>query len=370
MMKHDYSEFMPQMRPSFGIEEKELVCNYLDGDGYITEFQNTFAFETALCNYTGFKHCIAVNNGTISLTLSALALGLKPGDEVIVPNFTMIATVNSMQMIGLTPKFVDVEYSTLCLDLELVKTAITSKTKAIILVNANGREPSVGIEAFRDLAASRNLFLIEDSAQALGSAYRTGQHIGTQADIASFSFSAPKIISTGQGGIVATNSDELATKVKKLKDFGRSSGGNDIHDSLGYNFKFTELQALIGLGQMQKLGERVIEKKAIYDWYREELNEIEEVELIENDTKYTAPWFYEVRTKDRENLISTLKHHGIGSRPMYPPINYQECWNVPGEHPVSNEIGERGLWLPSMSDLSREDVKKVGLAIKAHFSGK
>lgn len=254
-------EFIMQMRPLFGEEEKRAICEYMDEDGFITEFKRTEQFEQMIAGYTGAKHCIVVNNGTVSLTLAALAVGVQAGDEVIVPNYTMIATPNSVKMFGAIPVFVDVEPETLCLDIEKVLQALTPKTKAIMLVSANGRYPKAGISAFEKLARERNLLLIEDSAQSLGSFYPDGRHIGRAGLVGSFSFSAPKIISTGQGGAVVTDDDSVAAKLRRLKDFGRSGGGNDVHDSIGYNFKFTELQACIGIEQMKKLPARVERKK-------------------------------------------------------------------------------------------------------------
>lgn len=353
------NNFIMQMRPWFGEEEKKAVCEYMDEDGFITEFKRTEQFEQMIANYTGAKHCVVVNNGTISLTLAAMACGIVSGDEVIVPNYTMIATPNSIKMFGVIPIFVDVELETLCLDIAKVEAAITPKTKAIMLVSANGRYPIAGIQAFEQLAKSRNLKLIEDSAQSLGSLYPDGRHIGTAGEVGSFSFSAPKIISTGQGGCVITNDDDIAHKLRRLKDFGRSGGGNDIHDEIGFNFKFTELQACLGIEQMKKLPDRVKRKKEIWQVYSDKLKNIDGIRLFSHDLKCTAPWFIDCLAERREELIAHLKQMGIGSREMYPPINKQKAYQVTGEHKVSNIVGEKGLWLPSASQLTNLDIARV-----------
>ena len=158
---------IPQMEPLFGIEEQQRLNDYMSSGGWVTEFKQTQKFEDMIADYVRAKHCIVVNNGTISLTLAALACGLKPDDEVIIPNYTMIATPNSVKMIGVTPVLVDVEPETLCLSFELTKNAITPKTKAIIFVSANGRYPLAGIESFQALCRENGLVLIEDSAQSL-----------------------------------------------------------------------------------------------------------------------------------------------------------------------------------------------------------
>lgn len=347
------------MEPWFGTEEKDALNAYMDEGGWLTEFKRTAEFEERIADYTGAKHCFVVNNGTISLTLMALAAGIKAGDEVIVPNFTMIATPNSVKMFGAVPVFVDVEEDTLCMDIECAKKAITHKTKAILFVNANGRYPSVGIEAFKQLCEDKNLIFLEDAAQSLGSFYPDGKHQGTVGLAGSFSFSAPKVISTGQGGAIITNDDEVAYKLKRLKDFGRSGGGNDIHDTIGYNFKFTEMQAVIGNEQMKKLPWRVNRKKEILKLYQDGLKEVKHVTFFNQDLTHTTPWFIDVLAEDRNNLMAHLKENGIGSRAMYPPINKQVAYNVPGNHPVSNLVGENGMWLPSAAQLTDLQVNHI-----------
>lgn len=361
------NEFIMQMRPFFGEEEKIAICEYMDEDGFITEFKRTEKFENMIAEYTGAKHCVVVNNGTISLTLAAIASGVKHGDEVIVPNYTMVATPNSVKMFGATPVFVDVEPDTLCLDINLVKQSITSKTKAIMLVSANGRYPKAGIKAFESLAKEKELILIEDSAQSLGSFYPDGRHIGRAGLVGSFSFSAPKIISTGQGGCVITDCDITASKLRKLKDFGRSSGGNDIHDSIGFNFKFTELQACIGIEQMKKLSKRVQRKKEIYNLYKSCLNGVKGIDLYKNDNLLTAPWFIDCIVDDRTNLQSYLKANNIGTRVMYPPINKQKAYLLEESHAVSEFVGEHGLWLPSMVQLEDKQIKYICKNIKDFY---
>lgn len=360
-------DFIMQMRPWFGAEEKEALSNYMDEDGFLTEFKRTETFEQLIADFTGAKHCVVVNNGTISLTLAALAAGIKAGDEVIVPNYTMIATPNSLVLFGAKPVFVDVEMETLCMDIESCKNAITPKTKAIMLVSANGRAPKAGIEAFYKLCKEKNLILLEDSAQSLGSFFPDGRHIGTAGLIGSFSFSAPKIISTGQGGALITNNDDIAAKLRKLKDFGRSGGGNDIHDSIGYNFKFTELQACVGIAQMKKLPERIARKKEIYQRYQQGLAGIHGITLFQQDLTCSVPWFYDTLCEKRDELQTFLKSQNIGTRVMYPPINKQKAYQLHGEHKVSNLVGQKGLWLPSATQLTNEEITYICEKIREFY---
>ena len=366
--------FIPQMEPWFDEREKKAINDYMEEGGWLTEFQRTAKFEQMIADYTGAKYCVVVNNGTISLTLATMACGIEAGDEVIVPNYTMIATPNSVKMFGAKPVFVDVEPETLCLDIEKAEAAITPKTKAIILVLANGRYPKHGINAYVELCKKHNLKLIEDSAQSLGSFYPDGRHQGSVGSVGSFSFSAPKVISTGQGGALITNDDEIIYKLKRLKDFGRSGGGNDVHDCIGYNFKFTELQACIGIEQMKKLQWRVDRKKEILKTYKRELADCPNVKFFEQDLTFTTPWFIDVLTDNKLKLQAYMKEHGVGTRVMYPPINQQVAYmNIYGEpdksqFPVSILVGEKGLWLPSASQLTDDEVVSICDKIKAFYN--
>jgi perosamine synthetase len=362
------NNFIPQMEPWFGTEEKEALNSYMDEGGWLTEHQHTADFELKIAEYTGAKHCIVVNNGTISLTLIALAAGLKSGDEVIVPNFTMIATPNSLKLFGAIPVFVDVEFETLCINIENAKKAITPKTKAIYLVTSNGRYPNCGIEAFQQLCDDNGLLLLEDAAQSLGSWYPNGKHQGLVGLAGSLSFSSPKIISTGQGGAIITNDDEMDHQVRRLKDFGRSEGGNDIHGTVGYNFKFTELQAVIGVAQMKKLQWRIERKKEIYKQYLYNLSNIKGVKFFNQNLLITTPWFIDVLVEKRDALATFLMEHGIGSRSMYPPINKQKAYNLSGDYPISNLVGEKGLWLPSSSQLTDELILMICKNIAQFYS--
>ena len=188
--------------------------------------------------------------------------------------------------------------------------------------------------------------------------------MGTVSLVGSFSFSSPKIISTGQGGALVTEDDGIAFKLRRLKDFGRSGGGNDIHATIGYNFKFTDIQAVVGIEQMKKLPLRIERKKEILRKYQTLLKDVNEVRFFEQDLEYTTPWFIDVLVEDRDNLVNYLKKNGIGTRVMYPPINMQKAYNIPGEYPVSNLVGEKGLWLPSASQLSNDDINYICEKIK------
>ncbi len=360
-------DFIPQIEPSFDEKEADAVREYVLSGGWGTEFKKTAEFESRLAEFTGAGHCIVTTSGTVALTLALLARGIGPGDEVIVPDLTMIATANAATLIGARPKFVDVEPETLNIDIAQVERAIGPKTKAVIHVSLNGR--SNDLDALSRLCRSRGLYLVEDAAQSLGS-YFGDRHLGTVGDVGCLSFSMPKVITTGQGGAVLTNDAEIAAKARKLKDFGRAGGGNDIHDSIGFNFKFTDFQAVIGIEQMAKLPNRLARKKDIWRRYREGLAGINEIAWIETDTDKVAPWFVEIFVAGREALAAELKEKGIGTRPIYPPIHAQKAIGLDSlSFPVAEDYAARGLWLPSSVTITDQQIDYACSAIRAFFGG-
>lgn len=358
-------EFIPQMEPWFDQKEADALYQYMLAGGWVTEFKQTRIFEEMICDFTGANFCTVVNNGTISLSLALLVNGIGPGDEVILPNLTMIATANAAFLIGAKPVFVDIEPETLCLDINKIKQAITQRTKALFHVSFNGRTNN--LNQLADFCSTNNLAFIEDTAQSLGSYYQ-GKHLGRYGQIGSFSFSAPKIISTGQGGALITDNEELYNKLKRIKDFGRNQGGNDIHDTIGYNFKFTDIQAIIGIEQMKKLTERISRKKEIYKLYETALSKLDQIEFIKTDLQSTTPWFVDIYVNNPDNLASHLKQNNIGSRRIYPPLNTQKAYNVAGNFAVSEDYSSRGLWLPSSAKLTNEQIHYICTKTKEYFN--
>jgi perosamine synthetase len=358
-----------QMEPWIGEEEKRAMMEYLDSGGWLTEFKKTREFEQMIADYVGSKYASVVNNGTVSLVIALMALGIGKADEVIVPDYTMIASANAVVLVGAKPVLVDIDRTNLCLDLDLVEEAITPKTKAIMLVTINGRYPEM--EKFVEFAHEHNLFLIEDAAQSLGSRYN-GKHLGTFGDVGSFSFSAPKVITTGQGGALVTNNEEFYHKILKIKDFGRVQGGVDYHETMGYNFKFTDFQAVIGIEQMKKLDWRVKRKKEMYKLYRDLLEGVEGTEFIDTNLKNTSPWFIDILVekgkKEKDKLISFLNEGGIGTRAFYPAIHTQPPYSwVEGDFKNVEYVSTRGLWLPSSSFLGDEDINYICQRIKDFY---
>jgi len=277
----------------------------------------------------------------------------------------MIATPNAVILAGAEPVLVDIDPKTLCLDAGLLEKAITPKTKAVFHVSMNGR--SGDLNELKTLCDKKGLALLEDAAQSLGS-FNKGRHLGTIGAIGSFSFSVPKIITTGQGGAVVTNDQSLHEKMLKLKDFGRLKGGADIHDEIGWNFKFTDLQAVFGIEQMKKLKSRTEKKKLIWRTYRKMLDGVGDIEFVETDLDEVTPWFVDVFVDDPEGLRAYLKERGIGARPVYPPLHSQKVFShIKGDFKNADYVCGRGLWLPSSVFLEEPDIARVSGEIKRFF---
>lgn len=360
-------KFINQMEPSFDSKEQEALNDYMKSGGWVTEFKKTREFEDMIKEYTGAKYCWITSNGTVSLSIALMACGVEAGDEVICSDYTMVATPNSAELIGAKAVFVDIERDTLCMDFEKMKAAVTSKTKAVMLVSINGRYPKK-YEEFVDFCAKSGISLIEDSAQSLGSFYN-GKHIGRFGKIGSFSFSAPKIITTGQGGALITDDDILNDKIKKLRDFGRDQGGSDHYLIKGWNFKFSDLQAVVGIEQMKKVPERVNRKKAMGRLYDSLLNDIPGIELIETNYDNTSPWFFDILCEKREELMLFLKNMNIGSRPFYPPLHSEPAYGYNHlSFPVTEEISAKGLWLPSSVLITDEQIEYICDKIREFYN--
>jgi len=354
---------IPQFQPCFNkVDLKTRLFAYVYSGGYFTEYTQTALFEKRLKNLLNIKYCSVVNNGTISLSLALLACGVHAGHKVLVPNLTMIATINAVKLIGAKPILVDVEKETLCMDLN--KAPVDERTKALIYVTLNGR--CGNINGIKNFVEQHKLAYIEDDAQSLFSKYPgTIVPIGNFADVASFSFSMPKLITTGQGGCLCTNIPEMANKIKKIKDFGRSSGGMDIHDTFGINSKFTELQAIVGLSQLKNINTKIEKKKHIYSVYYNELAKI--VNFLKPPE---LPWFVDIYVDDKEKLSKHLADSGIGSRPIYPPINSQKSINITGDFKVSEVFSKMGIWLPSSLNLTNRHIQYICKVVKNFYGSK
>jgi len=343
--------------------------------GWYTEAAKTREFEKKFAKFTGTKYAVVVTSGTSALYVGLKSLGIGKGDEVIVPDLTFVASPNAIEMTGAKPVFVDVDKKTLNLDPKKIEKLITKKTKAIMPVDFNGRK--IEIKKIREIAKKNNLFLVEDACHAIGS-YYNNKHMGTLSDVAAFSFSIPKIITTGQGGMIITNKKEIFKKCIAIKDFGRELNAKKNmlkafdHNTIGYNFKFTEFQAAIGLAQMKKLSKRIKQKRSMFKKYHESLNSLKEIEFIETDLKKETPWMMDIILKSKSikyNLIKYLEKRKIQTRIFYPPIHRLTPYlKNDKKFPVTSNISDRGLWLPSSISLSDSQLRLICAEIKKFYN--
>lgn len=349
---------LKQIEPNFTALDATKVYEYMLSGGWCTEYKKTKEFEEAIAEFVGSKYAFAVPNGTTALTLALMAVGVKPGDEVIVPSLTMIATANAARMLGADIKFIDSD-ETGCMDINQTIKAITKKTKAVIYVSLNGRHNDLSSLFVR--CKLKGVYLIEDACQSLGS-YYGGRMLGTIGDIGCYSLSPHKIISTGQGGILVTNSNWFSRKIEALKDFGRLEPGVDWHPKFGINAKFTDIQAVLGLSQLSRICTRIAKKKYIFDRYRHNLKGV--VKFIDTDLTKTTPWFVDIYLMRKTQLADFLKANEIETRPMYPPVHIQPCYNDSVCLRQCQVLSLEGLWLPSSLNLSDDDIDMVCNKIK------
>lgn len=363
------TKFIPQMEPLITEADREAVRNYLDSGGWLTEFDQTRLFEQSICQHTGARFCVMAPSGTLALFLALSACGIGPDDEVIVPDLTMAASATAVLLAGAKVVFADVDADSFCLDLDRAEQAVTARTKAVMFVSLNGRAPN----DFPDAAArwrNRGIKVIEDAAQSLGSLH-AGRHLGTIGDCGCFSFSSQKIVTTGQGGAVVTDDEAIYSRMRLLRDFGRHEGGSDRYLSVGWNLKFTDLQAAIGLSQMRRLPAIMARKRRLFELYREHLARISGIAIPETDLGSVSPWFMDVLVDSdaKVPLMNHLRKNGIGSRMFYPALHAEPAFAMGGVFPVAEEISARGLWLPSSLSLDDEQIKRACDAIRQFFGG-
>jgi perosamine synthetase len=361
--------YIPQMEPLVTEADTEAVHAYLRSGGWLTEFRETRKFEASLCEYTGARFCVAAPSGTMALFLALKACGIGPGDDVVVPDLTMAASATAVILAGGGVVFADVEPETLCLDLAAAERLISPRTKAVMFVSLNGRSPA-DLAGFVDRCRARGVKVIEDAAQSLGS-FHDGRHLGTIGDCGCLSFSSQKLVTTGQGGAVITNDEETYRRMGLLRDFGRLEGGSDHYVSVGWNLKFTDLQAVIGLEQMRRLPALVGRKKAIYAQYREGLAGIRGLAMPETHLADVTPWFVDVLVDRalKQPLMAHLHANGVGSRAFYPPLHAEPAFMRPGSHPVATDISGRGVWLPSSLRLEDDQIAAICSLIRAFPQG-
>ncbi|MDA9187029.1 aminotransferase class V-fold PLP-dependent enzyme [Candidatus Pelagibacter sp.] len=344
-----------QIKPVFSKKDKQDLINYIKEDNWITEHKITEKFEKSFSKFTNSKHCICFPNGTITMSSVLHCLNLKKDDEVLVSNYTMVATANVAKFVGIKVGLVDISHEDLCMCPDDLQKKINKKTKVVIYTQMNGR---VGkINHIKKICKKNKITLIEDSAHAIGSYYKKN-HVGNSGLAGSFSFSMPKLITMGQGGAIITNSNKLANKLRLYKNFGRKKSGEDRHDYIGYNFKITDMQSMLALSQLKSIKLRIKKKKEIFERYKNKLKNnlmIKFFDIKKNET----PWSVDIYLKDVKKLKKILEKNKIFTRYVYPPLNSQKIYNHLKNLPVSSFYCKRGLWLPSSLDITNRDIDKI-----------
>jgi perosamine synthetase len=327
-----------------------------------------YRFEKQFAEFQQVQYAVATSSCTGAIHLALMALGIKAGDEVLIPDITWIASVEPVLYIGAKPVFVDVLSDTWCIDPEKAEKAINSKTKAIIVVHLYGN--IVPMEAIMSLAKKYNLLVLEDAAEGLGSEF-FGKKAGSIGDVGVFSFHGTKTISTGEGGMIVTDREDIFQRVRILNDHGRNPkvGKTFWMDEYGYKYKMSNLQAAMGCAQIERAEELINRKREIFNWYKDLMGDIPcnmNPELPGTKNSYWMPTviFDHSISFDREKLFTFMKQQNIDSRPFFYPLSSLPMFEDKPGNIVSYDIYARGINLPSYHDLKKSDAEYVVNCLK------
>jgi perosamine synthetase len=368
-MKPTGARYIPVSRPALIGREREYVMDCLDSSWISSNGKYIELFEKHFAEYLGIKHAMACSNGTTALHLALLALGVGPGDEVIVPTLTYVATANAVSYTGATPVLADCEVNAWTLDAEQIETLITSRTKAIIPVPLYGHP--CDMDPILDLAKAHKFHVIEDAAEALGAQYK-GKLCGSIAEISTFSFYGNKTITTGEGGMVVTHDDDVAAKVRILKGQGMDPSRRYWFSMVGYNYRMTNIQAALGVAQLENVGEFLAKRRRIGELYNEHLREVPGITLpIEKDYATRSYWMYSILIeeeygKSRDELMLKLAENGVETRPFFYPMHIMPVY---ADKKLSNlknaeRIASKGITLPTFFELENEDIVFISNVLK------
>jgi perosamine synthetase len=334
-------------------------------------------FEERWAEYCGRKYGVAVCNGTAALQLAVEALGLHSGEEVILPTFTIISCASAVVSAGATPVLVDSDPRTWCMDVDQVKQRITKRTKAIMPVHIYGHP--VNMDPLLELAEKHNLAIVEDAAEAHGAEFSSKKsnrwiRCGKFGEMSCFSFYANKLITTGEGGMILTDREDLAQRLRDLRNLCFQPGRRFFHEHLGYNFRLTNLQAAIGVAQIDRMGEIINKKRSIGSYYTERFKGIAALQLpVEEEWAHSVYWMYGIVLSDSSDMnadkfAAALKKKGIETRPFFLGMHEQPVFHsrglFAGEHyPVAERLARRGLYVPSGLGLTNDQMKQVADAV-------
>ncbi|MDE2589507.1 MAG: DegT/DnrJ/EryC1/StrS family aminotransferase [Patescibacteria group bacterium] len=332
--------------------------------GWISEGPQTKEFEEKYRKFVGTKFAVATTSGTAAIFLALSGSGIQRGDEVIIPNMTFVATATAVKLLGAKPIIAEINKDNFTISISSIRKKITKKTKAIIPVHLNGR--TTELDELKEICTMSGIKLIEDASQGLGSKYGK-KFLGSIGDVAAFSLAPTKIITTGQGGIITTNDFEIYDKIVLIKDQGRRMKRDD-YQIVGYNFKFTDIQAALGNSQFSKLKSRLNYMKKVFNHYNE---------LLEKNTTLTIPqnrpetqiWYFDILTKNRHNnLVKYLLKNKIITREFSKPLHVHPPYKTKDKFPVSEKISSLGLYLPSHVEVTLDQAEYICKKINSFFT--
>ena len=355
------AQYFPVSQPSIGEKELAYVCDAVKS-GWVSSIGRYIEmFETTFANFCGTEYALAVSNGTTALHLALVSAGIKSGDEVIVPDLTFIATANAVTYTGAKVVPVDIDSRTLCMDVRSVEQAITSHTRAIIPVHLYGHAAQMG--ALMAISKERGIVILEDAAEAHGAEFN-GRRVGSFGDFGIFSFYGNKVITSGEGGMLTTNDRELYLKAKLLRDHAMSSEKRYWHTQVGFNYRITNLQAALAVAQMERIDEFLAKRRQVMGWYRNSLGRQPRLRLnYEEPGTRNAYWMVCLEVAGlteaaRATFMARLRDAGVDSRPYFYPVSDMPMYET-AVTPVAHDVSQRGINLPSYTDLSESDVSQI-----------
>ena len=365
---------VPQFMPYLGEEEYIAIKQCFDTN-WVTEGPLAKEFSEKLCEMIGVKYGVFAPNGTMALILGLKALGIGPGDEVIVPDVTFIASATSVEFLGAKPVFVDV-CENLQINIDDCKRVLSDKTKAIMPVHLFGF--AADMDKIKECANKHNLKIIEDAAQALGIKWKE-QGCGSFGDVGCFSFFADKTLTTCEGGFITTNDEEIYDNLLYLRNQGRRDRGTFIHPKMGYNFRLTDIQCAIGLAQLKKIDKIVTKKNLIHKRYIKLFSNFEHVEIYQPPKEISpfVPFRVILKTKNNEaeKLMEHMRKNEVEPRMFFYPLHLQpafDCWSDDTRYdkkhfPIAEQSYKNGICLPSFVAITEEQVKHVSEVIKGFY---
>lgn len=358
---------IPIARPELNGNELEYLTDAFMSTWISSTGKYVDKFEEKFSSYCGTAYGIAVSNGTTALHLALVALGIKEGDEVIVPDLTFAATINAVLYTGATPVIVDIEEDSWCIDPKEIEKAISHRTKAIVPVHLYGQPCEM--DRIMEIATRNNLYVIEDCAEAHGAEFN-GKKVGSFGQVGCFSFYANKVITTGEGGMCLTNDAQLNEKMRVLRDHGMSKQHKYYHTMVGYNYRMTNMQAAIGVAQLERIQDLLRWRCKLEEDYRAAIKDIEGIEMQRNDlpNRKKITWLISALMPEekRESFIEEMKDKGIDIRPFFIPLSEMEIYKKYSfSNAVSRRVSRQGINFPTLNAVTKNTIELI-----AHTLGK